>query len=238
MNKHRFWNWVRDADSGSRALYILGAIAEDPWLEDDVTPKAFREELFADTGDVTLYIHSPGGDVFAASQIYTMLMDYPGNVTVKIEGLAASAASVIAMAGATVLMAPTAMLMLHDPSTIAIGNAEEMQRAIEMLAAVKESIITAYEIKTGLSRAKLSKLMAAESWLYAGDAIKLGFADGMIEGAVTCGGAAAFGAATENQIFSRAAVTNSLLDKIRPPAKKEPGIPVRSLEQRLSLILH
>ena len=230
MNKHRFWNWVRDADSGSRTLYMLGAIAEEPWLEDDVTPKAFREELFADTGDVTLYIHSPGGDVFAASQIYTMLMDYPGNVTVKIEGLAASAASVIAMAGTTVLMAPTAMLMLHDPSTIAIGNAEEMQKAIEMLAAVKESIVTAYEIKTGLSRAKLSKLMAAESWLYAGDAIKLGFADGMIEDAAKLPMPA-----SDGLIFSRAAVTNSLLDKVRP---KSPGVPADTLTARLQLIIH
>ena len=130
------------------------------------------------------------------------------------------------------------MMMIHNPLTVAIGDTEEMKKAIGMLSEVKESIITAYEIKTGLSRAKLSKLMAAESWLYAGDAIKLGFADGLIEGAATCGGAAAFGAATENQIFSRAAVTNSLLDKIRPPAEKQPGIPVRSLEQRLSLILH
>jgi len=229
LKKH-FWNWVRDADSGSRTLYMLGTIAEEPWLEDDVTPKAFREELFSDTGDVTLYIHSPGGDVFAASQIYTMLMEYPGNVTVKVEGIAASAASVIAMAGTTVLMAPTAMMMLHDPSTIAIGNAEEMQKAIEMLAAVKESIITAYEIKTSLSRAKLSKLMTAESWLYAGDAIKLGFADGLIADAKQLPMPV-----TDGLIFSRAAVTNSLLDKVRP---KQPGVSVDTLTARLNLILH
>ena len=226
----RFWNWVRDADSGARTLYILGAIAEEPWLEDDVTPKAFREELFADTGDVTLYIHSPGGDVFAASQIYTMLMEYPGSVTVKIDGLAASAASVIAMAGTTVLMAPTAMMMLHDPSTIAIGNAAEMQKAIEMLAAVKESIVTAYEIKTGLPRDELSKLMAAESWLYADDAIRLGFADGLIEDTKKLPLPV-----SDGLIFSRAAVTNSLLDKVRP---KQPGVSAVSLEQRLFLILH
>ena len=226
----KFWNWVRDADSGSRTLYLLGAIAEEPWLEDDVTPKAFRDELFAGEGDVTLYIHSPGGDVFAASQIYTMLMEYPGSVTVKIEGIAASAASVIAMAGTKVLMAPTAMLMLHDPSTIAIGDAGEMQKAIEMLAAVKDAIITAYEIKTGLSRAKLSKLMAAESWLYAEDAIKLGFADGLIEDAKKLPMPVSDGI-----IFSRAAVTNSLLDKVRP---KTPGVPADNLTARLQLILH
>ena len=225
----KFWNFSQD-ESGARTLYLLGAIAEEPWLEDDVTPKAFREELFSGAGEVTLYIHSPGGDVFAASQIYTMLMEYPGSVTVKIEGLAASAASVIAMAGTTVLMAPTAMLMLHDPSTIAIGNAGEMQKAIEMLAAVKDSIITAYEIKTGLSRGKLAKLMAAESWLYAEDAIRLGFADGLIEGAKALPMPAGDGL-----IFSRAAVTNSLLQRMKP---QYPGVSADLLAQRLDLILH
>jgi len=225
-----FWNWTRDADSGSRTLYLLGAIAEEPWLEDDVTPAAFREELFSDTGDITLYIHSPGGDVFAASQIYTMLIEYTGAVAVKIEGLAASAASVIAMAGTTVLMAPTAMMMLHDPSTIAIGDAGEMQKAIDMLAAVKESIITAYEIKTGLSRNKLSKLMAAESWLYAKDAVNLGFADGLIEDAKKLPMPV-----SDGMIFSRAAVTNSLLEKVRP---KQPGVSADALTARLNLIIH
>ena len=231
MKNHRFWNWVWNAKNGSRTLYILGTIAEEPWLEDDVTPKAFREELFSDTGDVTLYIHSPGGDVFAASQIYTMLMEYPGSVTVKIDGLAASAASVIAMAGTTVLMAPTAMMMLHDPSTIAIGNAAEMQRAIEMLAAVKESIITAYEIKTSLPRAELSTLMAAESWLYAVDAIKLGFADGLIEDAKKLPMPV-----SDGLIFSRAAVTNSLLTKFQPQKQQAPGVPANTLTARLNLI--
>ena len=88
-----------------------------------------------------------------------MLMEYPGEVTVKIDGLAASAASVIAMAGSKVLMAPTAMMMIHNPMTNAFGDHVEMQKAIEMLEEVKESIINAYEIKTRLSRANLSRLM-------------------------------------------------------------------------------
>ena len=162
MNK--FWNFT-DNDDGSRTLFLCGAIADESWFDDDVTPKAFRADLNAGKGDVVIWINSPGGDCVAASQIYSMLMDYPGNVTVKIDGIAASAASVIAMAGSKVLMAPTALMMIHNPLTVAIGDTQEMQKAIDMLSEVKESILNAYEIKTGLSRAKLSHLMDAETWM-------------------------------------------------------------------------
>lgn len=141
----------------------------------------FRDELFAGTGPVTVWLNSPGGDCVAASQIYSMLMDYRGDVTVKIDGIAASAASVIAMAGTKVLMAPTALMMIHNPITVAYGNTADMQKAIEMLDEVKESIINAYEIKTNLSRAKLSHLMDSETWMNANKAIELGFADDILE---------------------------------------------------------
>jgi ATP-dependent Clp protease protease subunit len=106
-----------------------------------------------------------------------MLMDYKGSVTVKIDGIAASAASVIAMAGAKVYVSPVSMLMIHNPMTVAMGNAADMEKAIEMLSSVKDSIINAYEIKTGLSRARLSHLMDAETWMDANKAVELGFAD-------------------------------------------------------------
>lgn len=141
----------------------------------------FREELFAGAGPITVWINSPGGDCIAASQIYTMLMDYRDDVTVKIDGIAASAASVIAMAGTKVLMSPTAMMMIHNPATVAMGDHTDMRKAIEMLDEVKESIINAYEIKTGLSRAKLSHLMDSETWMNANKAIELGFADDVLE---------------------------------------------------------
>ena len=128
-----------------------------------------------------MWINSPGGDCVAAAQIYNMLMDYKGNVTVKIDGIAASAASVIAMAGTRVLMSPVSMLMIHNPMTVAMGDAAEMEKAIEMLASVKDSIINAYEIKTGLSRAKLSHLMDAETWMDASKAVELGFADEILQ---------------------------------------------------------
>lgn len=124
-----------------------------------------------------MWINSPGGDCVAAAQIYNMLMDYKGNVTVKIDGIAASAASVIAMAGAKVYVSPVSMLMIHNPMTVAMGNAADMEKAIEMLSSVKDSIINAYEIKTGLSRARLSHLMDAETWMDANKAVELGFAD-------------------------------------------------------------
>lgn len=128
-----------------------------------------------------MWINSPGGDCVAAAQIYNMLTDYKGNVTVKIDGIAASAASVIAMAGTQVLVSPVSMLMIHNPATMAFGDHAEMQKAIDMLGEVKESIINAYERKTHLSRAKLSHLMDAETWMNANMAVELGFADGFIE---------------------------------------------------------
>ncbi|MGX8707097.1 MAG: head maturation protease, ClpP-related, partial [bacterium] len=132
---------------------------------------------FAGNGPILLHINSPGGDCIAASQIYTMLMDYPHDITVQIDGMAASAASVIAMAGTKVCMSPTSMMMIHNPFTCAMGDSDEMRKAIQLLDTVKESIINAYEIKTGLSRAKLSHLMDSETWMSAHKAKALGFCD-------------------------------------------------------------
>ena len=180
--KKRFWEWKNQADEGSeRVLELYGTIAETSWFDDDVTPQMFHDELFAGKGPVTVWLNSPGGDCIAASQIYTMLMDYQDDVTIKIDGIAASAASVIAMASTKVLMAPTALMMIHNPMTMAYGNQADMEKAIEMLDEVKESIMNAYEIKTSLSRAKLSHLMDSETWMNANKAIELGFADDILK---------------------------------------------------------
>ena len=165
----------------SRVLELYGTIASESWFDDDVTPAMFKDELYADTGPVTIWINSPGGDCIAASQIYSMLIDYPGTVTVKIDGVAASAASVIAMAGTEVLMAPTALMMIHNPATMAFGDHNDMKAAVKMLDEVKQSIINAYSIRTGLSDEELSRMMEAETWMNARKAIALGFADGMLE---------------------------------------------------------
>ncbi len=182
--KKRFWEWKNQAETQGgeeRVLELYGTIAESSWFDDDVTPKMFHDELFAGSGPVTIWLNSPGGDCIAASQIYSMLMDYKDDVTVKIDGIAASAASVIAMAGTKVLMAPTALMMIHNPMTLAYGNHEDMEKAIAMLDEVKESIVNAYEIKTSLSRAKLSHLMDSETWMNANKAIELGFADDLLQ---------------------------------------------------------
>ena len=171
-----FWNWVKNADE-TRTLFLEGVIAEESWFSDEVTPAMFKEELFAGSGPILLHINSPGGDCIAASQIYTMLMDYPHDITVQIDGMAASAASVIAMAGTKVCMSPTSMMMIHNPFTCAMGDSDEMRKAIQLLDEVKESIINAYEIKTGLSRTKLSHLMDSETWMNALKAKELGFCD-------------------------------------------------------------
>ena len=177
----KFWSWIRD-DGGSRVLRLDGPIDEESLWSDGVTPKAFRDDLYAENGDVTIFIRSPGGNVFAAAEIYTMIRDYPGFVTVKIDSIAASAASVVAMAGDRVLMSPVAMMMCHDPATIAMGNAHTMEKAISTLNEVKESIINAYQAKTGLSRNKIAKLMSDETWFNARKAVELGFADEIMFG--------------------------------------------------------
>lgn len=235
MKNKKFWVWKNmDGTESERALELYGTIAEESWFDDDVTPQMFREELFAGSGPVTVWLNSPGGDCVAASQIYSMLMDYKGDVTIKIDGIAASAASVIAMAGTKVLMAPTALMMIHNPITMAYGNHDDMQKAIEMLDEVKESIINAYEIKTNLSRAKLSHLMDTETWMNANKAIELGFADDILEDEKkNISDIPAYA-------FSGRAAEISLMNKLTlhcKSEKKEPvGTPISDLEKRLNLL--
>lgn len=250
--KRKFWNWIKNQDesgAGMRTLFLNGEISDETWFGDEVTPGIFRDELNAGKGPVNVWINSPGGDVFAAAQIYNMLMDYPYDVTVMIDGLAASAASVIAMAGTKVQMSPVAMMMIHNPATIAIGDTEEMKKAVRMLDEVKESIMNAYEIKTGLARDKISRLMDAESWFNAKKAVELGFAD-----EIMFSGGGGNGVPDSNNdgngmqisaemdvpvMFSRQAVMNSMLSKLIPPKKQEePRTPVGQLEKRLNLLAH
>ena len=234
--KKKFWNWVRNEDTGSRTLVLNGQISDETWYGDEVTPGLFREELNACEGDITVWINSPGGDVFAAAQIYNMLMDYPGNVDVRIDGLAASAASVIAMAGNKISMSPVAMMMIHNPMTIAMGDSKAMQQAISMLDEIKESIINAYELKTGQSRTKIAHMMDDETWFNAKKAVELGFADDIL-----------YTDKEEKQqavdavLFSRMAVMNSLLGKFTVTdqiPENDDRVDVKPLMERLEKISH
>lgn len=229
----KFWNFTDEGEV--RTLRIEGQIADETWFGDEVTPQLFKNDLLAGTGDITLWINSSGGDVFAAAQIYNMLMDYQGDVHVIIDGLAASAASVIAMAGTTVSMSPVAMMMIHNPWTFAQGEAKDMAKVIEMLGEIKESIINAYELRTGLSRTKISHLMDSESWFNAKKAVELGFADKVLfEKEET--------PEQDHQnsyTFSRVTAAHDLVVKLQAslqPPKPQKTIPFNQLEKRLNLL--
>lgn len=211
MKNRKFWNWINQADESApaeRVLELYGTIAEESWFDDDVTPAMFKDELFSGSGPITVWINSPGGDCIAASQIYTILMDYKGDVTVKIDGVAA-------MAGTKVLIAPTALMMIHNPATAAFGDHVDMEKAIAMLDEVKESIINAYELKTSLSRRQLSHMMDDTTWMNAQKAVELGFADGILTDEK-------HSTDTEGYAFSASAVERALINKISVKAKAEP----------------
>ena len=250
----KFWKWkniqniIKNEETGEsstqeeRVLILNGTIAEESWFDDEVTPAVFKEELQAGTGPITVWINSPGGDCIAAAQIYNMLMDYKFDVTVKIDGIAASAASVIAMAGTKVLMSPVSLMMIHNPATIAFGDKAEMKKVIEMLDAVKDSIMNAYEIKTGLSSNEISKLMDNETWFDAKKALELKFCDEIM----SRDNVSDF---IESNPFmfqknlSESNLTNKLMDKylIKKPAveeiaKKEETLSIAEIDRRLNLI--
>ena len=228
MNK--FWNWTvtNNDEKTERILTLSGVIAEESWFDDEATPKIFRDELMSGEGDITVCINSPGGDCIAAAQIYNMLLEYKGNVTIKIDGIAASAASVVAMAGNKVIMSPVSMLMIHNPMTMAAGDTIEMKKAISMLTEVKESIINAYELKTGMSRDKIAKLMDAETWMDANKAVELGFADEILSRESSVKPSA--------MMYSENVVSRKLWNKISAKYRpKEQGRTVAALLRSLDL---
>ena len=244
----KFWNFIKNEDTGETELYFEGPISDRTWYGDEITPAMFRDELAKINGNLTVWLNSCGGDVFAASQIYTMLRNHKGKITVKIDALAASAASVVAMAGDETLISPTGMIMCHDPACMASGNKADMEKAIELLEEVKESIINAYEQKTHLSRAKIAKMMSDETWLNAKKALQLGFVDGILfskkepetdepekdesdENAEEDKPQRN----TASMQYSPAATTASLMQKISAlsPVK---GVPIDQLDKRLALL--
>lgn len=238
----KFWNFIKNEDTSETELIFNGPISDETWWGDEITPAMFRDELSKVSGNLTVWLNSPGGDVFAASQIYTMLKNYKGKVTVKIDGIAASAASVVAMSGDETLIAPTAMMMIHDPSTMAFGNKEDMKKAISLLDEVKESIINAYEDKTHLSRDKIAKMMSDETWLNAKKAYEMGFADGILfvdkkkpvpeeepeetekEDSLTA------------MTYSQAKNFNAFLSRVSASAKHIKCTPIDQLDKRLALL--
>lgn len=177
-----FFNFARNEETGAAELYIDGVIAANGWgwFGDFVTPRDFRRQLAEAQGDLTVFISSPGGDVFAGAEIYTALKEYKGTVTVKVSGIAASAASIIAMAGDKVYMSPGAYLMIHNAWTYAEGNQYDMEGARDVLREIDEGIITVYEARTGKPRDELTIMLKAGIYMSAQTAVDEGFADGIL----------------------------------------------------------
>ena len=243
----KFWKWKNKTlknEEGTeiqeRVLVLNGTIADESWYGDEITPGMFKDELMQGTGNITVWINSPGGDCIAASQIYTMLMEYKGDVTVKIDGLAASAASVIAMAGGKILMSTTAVMMIHNPFTMAVGEAKEFKTVIQMLDEIKESIINAYELKTSMARDKISKLMDNETWLNANKAVELGFADEIMYERNEDRNEEADSAFMFATKTAEVALCNKIkqAEKIIDSNPEPKGLPVSLFEKRLKLLEH
>lgn len=179
MAKKKFWEFKNDANTDNAELLLYGEISDFSWWGDEVTPKQFKQELDAlgDVKDIKVFINSPGGDVFAGQAIYSMLKRSNANIIVYVDGLAASIASVIAMAGDTVIMPKNAMMMIHNPWTIALGTAEDFRKLADDMDKIRESIINVYESKSGMDVKKIIDLMDAETWLTAEEAVSKGLAD-------------------------------------------------------------
>jgi ATP-dependent Clp endopeptidase proteolytic subunit ClpP len=173
-------NWYQMKNQAGEAhIYIFDVIVDYAWDDDEVTAKGFIDDLAAlgDVSGITVHINSPGGSVYAGNVIHNVLKRHKAKVTVMIDGLAASIASVIAMAGDEVIMPKNAMMMIHDPMSICVGNSTDMRACAEMLDTAQHSIVTSYTTKSGQSEDKIKELMAAETWMTAADAVELGFAD-------------------------------------------------------------
>lgn len=178
--KKKFWQIRAEAnESNSADILLYGPISSETWWGDEVTPKQFKQDLdsLGDVSTINVFINSMGGDTFAAQAILSMLKRHSARIDVYIDGIAASAASIIAMAGDTIYMPSNAMMMVHNAWTIAIGNAADFRKLADDLEKITESIIAAYEEKTGLESGKIQELLDAETWLTAADAVSLGFAD-------------------------------------------------------------
>lgn len=184
-----FWKLINAADSqsGEPEIELYGIISEYSWMEDDITPKMFKADLarIGGGGPVTVRINSAGGDIVAASLMRAALTDYKGHITTRIDGLAASAAVVVAMAGDQVKIQDTAYMMIHDPAIVVMFAALDIALLGQLrdeLKTIKQGIVDAYAAKTGLSVGRLSQMMAAETWMSAAEAVDLGFANEVIAG--------------------------------------------------------
>lgn len=181
-----FWQWV-NVNQETPELQLYGLISEYSWLGDEITPKMFKDELYkiGNGGPVKVRINSQGGDVIAASVMRAIMTEYPGEITVQIDGIAASAAVEVAMSGKHIRIMDSAYMMIHDPAVIvmlATLDITTLDLLSEKLKSIKDGIVGAYSNRTGLKEEKISRMMADETWMSAREAVQFGFADEVIEG--------------------------------------------------------
>lgn len=212
MQPHEpFWRFRNVNEGAEPEMELYGFISEYSWFEDEITPKMFKDDLYrvGQGGPITIRIDSPGGDVFAASVIRSTIVDYPGHVTTRIDGLCASAATFVALAGNKVMMQDTAFFMIHDPGALVWGTIEDLKAMLDILKTIKNGIIDAYTAKTKLDQEKLAKMMTDETWLSAKEAKAIGFVDEVIGGANDL---------MFSNLAGRAAITNALCNYRNVPA--------------------
>lgn len=219
----KFWNFRAAADSPQIGeLMLYGLIGPDDgmgWLFDEMSPKQFKADLDAlgNISELRVFINSEGGDVFAGQAIHSILKRHKAKIIVHIDGLAASIASVVAMAGDVVIMPRNAMMMIHNPFAATIGDADRHRKQAETLDQVRESIVAAYQDKTGMDRQKLIDLLDAETWMTATEAVGMGFADEVAEAEQIAASLVAPGVALVNGHYI------DLSRFINPPAFSDAG---------------
>lgn len=224
MSKKKFWSWSNSIESTDSELVIEGDISSESWWGDEATPAELRKELAKHKGDLTVSLNSNGGDVFAGVSMYNALKNFDGNVTVRVDGLAASIASVIAMAGDKVIMSPGSMMMIHKPWTVVAGDANELDKVKEVLNEIEGSLLPIYISRTGKSEEEVRQLLDAETWMTAEEAVEMGFADEAIEAKKSSYSDAIKNLLNGNLAFSMKATEESmkqLFEKIQASEQEE-----------------
>ena len=175
--------WYEIKNKGDKAeIWIYEMIGEDFWTGGGVTAKNFQKELSEiKASQIDLHINSPGGDVFDGIAIYNLIKQHPAKVTSYVDGLAASIASVIALAGDQIYMAENALFMIHNPYGMAFGESADMRKMADLLDTVRGSIVKAYVSKTGKPDTEIFPLMDSETWMTADEAVEFGFIDEVTE---------------------------------------------------------
>jgi ATP-dependent Clp protease protease subunit len=183
-----FWAFrnAAESESGETEIEFYGPISEFLWWGDEISPKLFKEQLYAKGGGqpVTVRLNSPGGDLIAASVIRATMVDYPGRITVKVDGLAASAAVMVAMGGDVIKIQVSAYMMIHEAAVGLLGyfNVATLKDLIDELKVINNGIVEAYAARTKMESGKLNKMMSDETWMTASEAVSFGFADEIISG--------------------------------------------------------